>query len=279
MRPLSKFRPNGVSVTDLCSQIWCEKQLEFSFTKKRIVTKEMKIGKSRHISLHQELVEIIEIEPKTRVDYLAVKLINCQDAIKSFLTDYIAREIPVWGKLRSLFIVGSIDELKIRGNQTCLIDTKTRHSESIPSEEQKITNRLQVLLYTLLLKKLKNSMFTPRNLLKFYKIRPESDISKYFKKQIISTGKQIDNNILNITRNTFDLIKRIPPISKALTIRYDYKGTGKILAKEIVVYNEKKLIITLSDLEKYWHGKRIARKVPESEKFKCRFCQYEKDCK
>ena len=73
---------NGIAVTDLSAQLWCEKQLEFSLEKGRLETKELLKGKERHRELHEEVATLIKVEPKTLADSFALSLHNTQVGLK-----------------------------------------------------------------------------------------------------------------------------------------------------------------------------------------------------
>ena len=76
MDRVSEYRPYGIAVTDLASQLWCEKQLELSLEKGRVKTEEMKEGSERHRDLHEEVATLITVQPKSVEDHIALRLHN-----------------------------------------------------------------------------------------------------------------------------------------------------------------------------------------------------------
>ena len=144
---IQEYRPHGIAVTDLSSQLWCEKQLEFSLDKGRKETTEMKAGKNRHRELHEEIAILVKVEPKTLVDSIALRLHNAQVGLNRLLLTGMTREIPLFGKINSLFIMGITDEINLTNKHLHILDTKTRKNNSMPSEAQKRTTRFQLMLY------------------------------------------------------------------------------------------------------------------------------------
>ena len=147
MNLMQKYRPKGISVTDLSSQLWCEKQLWFSLERGRLIRKEMERGAERHKDLHEEIAVLTKVEPKTDEDRVALMLHNTLVGITRLLRQKMTRELLICGYINSLFVIGSIDELKIQNNNLCILDTKTRLSNKMPSIEQKRTSEFQLMLY------------------------------------------------------------------------------------------------------------------------------------
>ena len=164
---IQEYRPNGIAVTDLSSQLWCEKQLEFALEKGRKETAEMKAGKERHRELHEEIAILVKVEPKTLVDSVALRLHNAQVGLNRLLLTGMTREIPLFGKINSLFIMGVTDEIILKNNSLHILDTKTRKSNSMPSEAQKRTTRFQLMLYNKIIQDLVGAKFTTENILNF----------------------------------------------------------------------------------------------------------------
>ncbi|KAJ7762318.1 exonuclease V [Mycena maculata] len=232
--PLRKYRRGGtLSVTDLISLAWCEVQFDYGLRQKvwlkladrpasfqgvsgkEIVVqqdvaakndKTTKRGRFIHKELELELIkpeEIIQIIVNTQEEQWALRLLNFLSSLVGLSVGGCAREVPVFGIVQDVVVVGIIDELSFKipedsesgaetgtkrasdlplpsPKRTCrspsptsceaegftaptvvttpalspqfrVIDTKTRRSESLPSDEDAEPARLQVMLYRRLL--------------------------------------------------------------------------------------------------------------------------------
>ncbi|KAJ7508468.1 exonuclease V [Mycena galericulata] len=227
--PIRKYRKSGtLSVTDLISLAWCEVQFDYGLRQRRsrrlvdrppsfqgasgkeiVVQQDVaakndrttKRGRFIHKELELELrpedVEEITIAITTEEEQWAVRLLNFLASLVCLSAQRCAREIPVFGVVQGVVVVGIIDEISFQcaeesGPETgtkrasdsplpspkracrspspsCetqlspapaapppqytlrVIDTKTRRTESLPSDEDAEPARLQVMLYRRLL--------------------------------------------------------------------------------------------------------------------------------
>lgn len=117
--PLELHRSWGrsaVYVTELCSQEWCEQQLDLTIRLKRgrqEETRAMAAGKERHLEAELEVHVVVPVETHTREDVFGLKLLNLRTAAHQLCTEGLAREIPVFGSVHGLWLTGVIDELKV----------------------------------------------------------------------------------------------------------------------------------------------------------------------
>ncbi|KAJ6541679.1 exonuclease V [Mycena capillaripes] len=224
--PIQRYRRSGtLSVTDLISLAWCEVQFDYGLRQKRFRKledrppsfraesgkeilvqqdvaaqndKTTKRGKFIHKELELELrPEEIDIVITSEEERWALRLINFLSSLVSLGAEGVAREIPVFGTVDGVVIIGIIDELLVTDRpgsetgtkrpsdaslpspkRTCrspspalceaelftppvalapppqcirLIDTKTRRTDSLPSDEDAEPAQLQVMLYHRLL--------------------------------------------------------------------------------------------------------------------------------
>lgn len=273
-----KYRPFGISVTDLSAQLWCEKQLEFSLEKGRIKTQEMQKGGDRHQDLHEEIAILVKVEPKSTEDIVALKLHNCIVGLARLLKEGMTREIPIWGKVNSLFVIGFMDELILEKNKLKLVDTKTRKSNNMPSEAQKRTTKFQLMLYKYLFDSIKEEKFTPHDLLKLYTFSEKSKITNDFQKQINDIGYKIEPNILNLTIMVFSLIKRFPKFDETIEVRYEHQESKKLIGVEKFTYELSEFKRNCDFVEEFWIGNRKAIPVSETNKWKCNYCEFREIC-
>ncbi len=273
-----KYRPHGIAVTDLSTQLWCEKRLEFSLEKEIIVTDEMSKGKERHRELHEEIAVLIKVEPKTIADSIAIILHNEQVGLKRIFLKCMTRELPIFGRINSLFVIGSIDELNLKKNKLFILDTKTRKSNAMPSEAQKRTVRFQLMIYNKLLQDLVLANFSTNNLLKFYGIKKTDDISDGFKKQINNIASHIKPNVKKLADSTFKLFRRLPPPEKTMIVRYENQIDGKKIGVDKFSFENERFQEDCNFVEEFWLGKRKAVPVGIKNAWKCKYCQFINDC-
>jgi exonuclease V len=277
MSLISEYRPHGIPVTDLASQLWCEKQLEFSLEKGRIKTLEMKKGNDRHQDLLEEISILVKVQPKSIEDLIALKLNNSIVGLKQVLSEGRGREIPIFGMVNSLFVVGIIDELRIDNKVLKLIDTKTRKSESMPSMQQLRTTKFQLMLYKHLFDSINRSQFKIKDFLNFYELDKDSIITEEFKKQMKKLGLKIKSNVSKSADNLFSLIRKFPEIGM-LEIVYESQESGKILGKERFQFDLDEFKRSCDFVEEFWLGKRKAIPVGEKNRWKCNYCEFKPEC-
>lgn len=279
MNLILKYKPYGISVTDLSTQLWCEKQLEFSLERGRVKTQEMQKGGDRHQDLHKEIAILVKVEPKSIEDFVALKLHNCLVGLTRLLREGITREIPVFGKVNSLFVVGSVDEFVLEKNKLKIVDTKTRKSNNMPSETQKRTTKFQLMLYKHLFDSIKEERFSINDLLKYYNFNEGSYITKEFQKQINDIGDKIEPNLLKLMTMVFSLIKRFPKIDDIFEVRYEHQGSKMLIGVDRFGFDSFEFKRNCDFVEEFWLGKRKAMLVEESNSWKCNICEFNQECK
>ncbi|XP_075497832.1 exonuclease V, chloroplastic-like [Primulina tabacum] len=128
---LHRFRRRrGLSVTDITSTEWCEKQMEFFLLLGRPKSTEaMKAGSARHMELEEEVSQRVKIDVESIEDRWAVKFMNFIWGINQLLLDGLTRELPVVGFAEGVWMVGIIDEIRMSLVESeripILVDTKT----------------------------------------------------------------------------------------------------------------------------------------------------------
>eukprot|EP00741_Cyanophora_paradoxa_P004771 tig00000828_g4629.t1 len=149
--PRKRFRKVNFSVTQLCSQLWCEKAVELSLTtgERPLRTAAMKEGSRRHEKLEAEMHTFVDVETETAEDVHAVRLLNLIACLQELVFTGITREVPVFGRVGGFVLLGVIDEIRLDRERGCavLVDHKTRAARSLPRESQKEQTRLQLSLY------------------------------------------------------------------------------------------------------------------------------------
>ncbi|KAF7302809.1 hypothetical protein MKEN_01242800 [Mycena kentingensis (nom. inval.)] len=180
--PMARYRRWGtLSVTDLLSLSWCEVQFEYGLqqrrssrladrprsfrserTGKEIVVqqdvaarndKTTKRGRFIHKELERELKpEDIRVLITSEEERWAIRLINFVSSLLSLGLEECAREIPVVGLVNGIVVVGIVDELTLNGGSIRVSDTKTRRTDTLPSDEDAEPAKLQLMVYYRLLR-------------------------------------------------------------------------------------------------------------------------------
>lgn len=275
---IQEYRPNGIAVTDLSAQLWCEKQLEFVLEKGRKETEEMRTGKDRHRELHEEIAVLVKVEPKTLVDSIALRLHNAQVGLKRLIITGMTREVPLFGKINSLFLMGITDELSLKKNQLYALDTKTRQRNSMPSEAQKRTTRFQLMLYNKLIQDLVSKKFTTEDLLNFYGFTSSDRISDDLKEQINKIENKIEPNIKKLCNETFSLFQKLPIPEKTMKIRYESQQNKQLIGVDEFNFDVASFQRDCNFVEEFWLGKRKAIPVGINNAWKCNYCEFYDIC-
>ena len=265
-------------MTDLSAQLWCEKQLELSLEKGRIKTEEMNKGSDRHQALHEEVATLITVKPQSLEDHVALRLHNSLVGLVRLSKEGMTRETPVIGKINSLFVIGSIDEIMLKRKVLKIIDTKTRSSNMMPSEAQKRTTRFQLMAYKHLFESIQQGRFTTDDFLTSYGLNKKSEITNTFLDEIHGLGDGMIPNISTLADLVFSLMKKLPPISDDLQVRYENQSSKKIIGIDDFQFNFDQFKRDCDFVEGFWLGKRDAIPVGEANKWKCNYCEFKCLC-
>jgi exonuclease V len=274
---IARYRPRGISVTDLSAQLWCEKQLEYSLELGRKRTREMKKGENRHQDLLEEISVLVEVRPKSFEDVIALKLSNSLVGLKQVRDDGRGREIPIFGNVNSLFVVGIIDELCLENGSLKLIDTKTRKSESMPSVQQSRVTKFQMMIYKHLFDSIAGGVFKPKDFLASYKLSKDSRTTEDLQRQAEKLGLVIEPNLSKSADDLFSAIKKMHEISE-MEIVYEHQETRKLIGSEKFWFDSEDFRSCCNFVEEFWRGKRSAIPVGEKNSWKCNYCEFKTKC-
>ena len=276
MKPLD-YRKGGVKVTDLSAQMWCEKQLEFSLTKPRVRTPEMRKGEGIHKEKEEEIYELVEVRPKTWEDRIIMRLNNDFTALQGLIDDGMARELFMWGRFNSLKIVGVADEFKIEDGKLVLSDTKTRKSPTMPRTAQQRPTRFQLMAYRQLFDDIAKERYTADDLLRHYWQKADARASDDFIKQHKELKQEFEPSMMKAAENAFGLFKQLPEVSK-LVVSYEFQDNKKLIGKHEFSFDEGEFTEHVVFCEQFWNGEREAMPVGDASQWKCGYCQYRDDC-
>ncbi len=280
MSVLSDLHKNGISVSDIASQYWCELQMENNYRYGQKITKAMKGGKEIHAELEEETNVPIILQPKSYPDALYKNLYTSLEGMKALKNNKRTREIQVYGSLGGYKVVGKIDKLEHDGNEIIVSEDKTRANSNVPSDAQQLIHKIQVMVYKKMLEDLRSGSYGYQNFEVSYKASTML-LTDEFKRQLdaIKVEKQMQS-ISSVAKVLFENLRSMDKISDDLYIRYIDQFTGKEIKLHKVHYKSEEMDEIVKYILKYWNGERKAMPVPENESWKCRFCVFfGKECK
>ncbi len=277
--PLEKYRKHALlHVTDLSSQLWCEKQVELSLIYEREATEAIKIGRKIHDQLHREVVEVVQVQSYTNNDRMAIVLHRMLMGAFRLIKKRITREMPVFGKVDKLFIMGEIDELQIKNKNLFLIDNKTRIKNRRPTLAQIKKDEFQLMLYYSLLNDSINKKFKHNNFLKYFQIRKSEKISDEFKQELKDKKLNIEVNLHKLAKDSYLSVQKLPKLSDILTLIYTHQETGALIYTHEFKYNYQRYKENVNFVVPFWLGERKAIPVNENNRWKCRICDLSDKC-
>ncbi|XP_021836911.2 exonuclease V, chloroplastic isoform X2 [Spinacia oleracea] len=280
---LSKFRKNrGLSVTDLTSTEWCEKQMEFVLTIGRPEkTNAMKAGITRHAKLEEEVSKKVEVRVQTLEDIWAVKFINFIICANQLLFDGLTREIPIVGFVQGVWMVGVIDELRMpvtgNGRKLTLVDTKTRVQPRLPTEPQRRNGRLQLMFYKRLLDNMISNNFPSEQFYVHFSMDPHNILSDEVKMNAADSGFPAET-LGEVVRYVSNVCSVLPPVDDQLLLRYELQADNSLIGEDEFNYDEDWLKAQMHSCLEFWQGEREAKYVPAAEKWKCQYCKFATVC-
>ncbi|CAA6654799.1 unnamed protein product [Spirodela intermedia] len=281
--PLKLFRSRrALSVTDVTATEWCEKQMEFVLLHgKPERTKAMKAGSERHVELEEEVMEKVEIRVISAEDSWAVRLMNFIFGSRQLLFDGLTRELPIIGIVEGIWMVGVIDEIRMPKNeavqQPLLVDTKTRHTATLPSEAQKRNGRLQLMCYKYLWDNTVAHSFPSDEFYSYFGLDPHSTLSDDVRDYSARLGvhaKTLEDVVIYLGDNC----RLLPPSQEKLMLRYEFQADRSLMEEYIFDYDEDWFKGRILGCLAFWSGEREASLVSKDEQWKCRFCKFYSIC-
>ncbi|KAG7173875.1 Exonuclease V-like [Homarus americanus] len=279
--PLESLRGGYLWVSDISSQIWCEQQLEYRLSlppdviipEPKAVTK----GSELHLARELEVQDYVNIKVTSSEDIFAVKVLNLLIVFKSILThsSTVHREVPIFGVVDGVFILGKIDEVRVDDETFNLdiVDLKTRRYQRPPGKAQKIAHDAQVMLYKHLFDNLVRGFIPCHSLRVALKLDLDRTLGESVTKHIcsslttlLSKDKKEDSwnlsQLLDELRNAAESL----PFINQLFIDY-VKYDGVWLENQMAKYL------------KYWKGERECQGVDVEDAWKCHSCDFQDGCK
>ncbi|XP_067866612.1 exonuclease V [Heterodontus francisci] len=282
--PLERFGRKHLSVTDLSRQAWCEQQVVYGMELPHIqqLREEVpvvKAGSSIHLARELEVHGIVPINVESREDSWAVKILNLLSMIQFLQAGERVRELPVFGEMEGIFLVGVIDELRYNSNgELELCELKTRGQRTYPSAAQRKSHHLQVSVYKLLFEAMMKGQLNKDTITHHLHLRTEhpfgSEVMVYAQNMgftINTFGDLLDLMLLNLTYS------EIPNVD-TMKIEYCYQADASVIGTEVVCFEEEWIKSELKHYCSFWKGQREAKGVDIEEAWKCRSCDFGDIC-
>ncbi|XP_078278496.1 exonuclease V isoform X2 [Rhinoraja longicauda] len=282
--PLERFDRTHLSVTDLSRQAWCEQQVLYGLELPHIQqlredSPAVKAGSSIHLARELEIQDIVPINIESREDSWAVKLLNFLSMIQFLQAGERVRELPVFGEVEGIFLVGVIDELCYGSSgELELHELKTRAQPTLPSAAQRKSHHLQVNVYKLLFEALIKGQLKKDTIIQHLQLQTAqsfgSEVMLHAKKMglfVNTFGELLDLIFLNL------MYIQIPTIG-VLKIEYCYQADASVIGTEVVHFEERRLDKELKHYCSFWKGQREAQGVDIEEAWKCRSCDFADIC-
>ncbi|PON62324.1 Exonuclease V [Parasponia andersonii] len=280
---LLRFRKKkGLSVTDITSTEWCEKQMEYILLgKPRKVNRAMKKGSARHAKLEEEVIKKVKVSVESVEDRWALKLLNFMIGVNQLLFEGLTRELPLISYVEGIWMVGVIDEIRMpvaeTGRSPLLVDTKTRVRRTLPSDPQQRNGRLQLMCYKRMWDNLVADNFPMKKFFDYFSLNPYNMLSEDIIERTANLGfpaKTLED-ALRYYSNTCSIL---PPAQDQMLLRYESQQDNSVLGEDHFAYDFDWLEKQIHGCLEFWHGEREASYTPEEERWKCQFCQFASVC-
>jgi len=275
--PIEKWRRGYLWVSHLVSQMWCEQQMEYGFTRSHEAAKEdpqhVVRGAELHLARELESEDYIDVKVDSDEDIFAIKALNLYEHLANIRQKKICREVPIFGWIGNLFLMGKIDEIRWRNDTKDLevSEFKTRTKPHLPGRAQQDTHKLQIKIYKYLLTNLESL-----------------DVDRLCSTLRISKDKKLGKDMLKFCpsgvkciKDLIELIKLLKEDAKQvrnLVIDYSCQDKDKVFATQVVNYDEDWLLKNAQKCEEYWLGHRFAQGVDIEDAWKCSMCDFADNC-
>ncbi|XP_038670360.1 exonuclease V isoform X2 [Scyliorhinus canicula] len=300
--PLERFGWKYLSVTNLSQQAWCEQQVVYGMELPHIqqLREEVPVvraGSCLHLArgskaaealtpyphwIYSEELEVHDIVPinvESREDSWAVKILNLLSMIPFLQAGEHVRELPVFGELEGIFVVGVVDELRYNSKgELELRELKTRSQRTFPSAAQKKSHHLQVSIYKLLFEAMIKGQLNKDVITQHLHLQTEqplgSEVLGHAHKvgfTVNTFGDLLDLMLLNLT------YAEIPDVD-TMTIEYCHQADASVIGTEVVRFEEEWVKSELKHYCSFWKGQREAKGVDIEEAWKCRYCDFADIC-
>ena len=277
---MEELHKSSITASDIASQYWCERQMEYNYRYGRRITEQIKEGKLLHEELEEETNVPIILQPKSYPDAMYKNLYTSYMALDALKRNKKTREIQIYGSIGGYKLVGKMDQLEIKDGKVAIFEDKTRANHNIPSRAQGITHRIQIMIYKKLLDDIVAGRYAYENFTRGYRTATMK-LTEEFTRQLDALNISRDQqSIDSVSKLFFQGLRSLGSVSNTLSIRYINQFTGKEIDLLKFEYDDNEMQDVIRYILKYWTGERESMPVPESEKWKCNYCVFfGKECK
>ncbi|CAL4123098.1 unnamed protein product, partial [Meganyctiphanes norvegica] len=292
--PIDSLRNGYLWVSDFSKQLWCEQQMEYTYLLPKSVVKELetdeaKKGTDFHLARELEVQEYVDIKVESNEDIFAVKVLNLVIALKKLQrqTDLVHREVPIFGLVKGVFVIGKIDEIRMDDVDFTIdiVDLKTRKFKALPKKSQKATHSLQLMIYKQLFDDLVRGLLPRHSMSKILKLDLTKALGADIVKHITQDMRHLEfpkppegkwhlSALLDETRATAE---GLPFISRLFN-EYVWQEDGESFAMDEIKYDDQWLDKQVGRCISYWTGQREASGVDVEDAWKCHSCNFQDDC-
>ncbi|HVC58268.1 MAG TPA: PD-(D/E)XK nuclease family protein [Candidatus Acidoferrales bacterium] len=279
MSVLEELHKTSIRVSDISAQYWCERQMELNYIHGPKITKEIQKGSKIHEELEGETNVPIMLQPRSYADSLYKALYTSHQAVATLKAKGVTREVQLYGSLGGYKVVGKIDQLQNENGETAILEDKTRGNDTMPSDAQVLTHRVQVMIYKKMLDDVTSGDYNVKNFVAGYRTAALKMTDEFVRQLNAAEIERNLQDIGTIAQVFFDDMRTLNKISNTLYIRYLNQFTKTEIKLEKLSYDGKEAQGIITHVLKYWNGERKSLPVPESEKWKCRWCAFfNKEC-
>ena len=267
--PIDKWRPGYLWVSHLTSQLWCEQQMEYGFSRPQLASPDppqMVRGSELHLARELESEEYVDITVQSDEDVFAIKIFNLINHLND--SKEISREVPIFGWIQNIFLMGKIDEIQRKDNLLKISEFKTRKKAFLPGKAQQDTHKLQVMIYQYLMSQI--SRLDAKRTCDKLQLNPEKKLGE----------DVIKHTSVETLRDLLCILQLQPQVtlSDKLLIEYSCQEQDAVFAKIDVAYDETWMLEKVEKCQQYWLGQRPAEGVDIEEAWKCSMCDFADDC-
>ncbi|XP_065866434.1 exonuclease V, chloroplastic-like [Euphorbia lathyris] len=275
---------SGLFVSDVTGAEWCQRKMAFILQsgERKISTKAMKVGVHHHKRKEKEVMKIEKVSVESDEDKWAVKFLNFITGVNQLLYEGLTRELPVFGLVHGVWLTGSVDEIRMpeaegENRNPILVDTKTRASNTLPSEPQKRNGRLQVMLYKLLWDYLVAQRFQAKEFFDSYELDPNSVLSSDVRRITAAAGFPAQN-LEDMIRYMLNTCSVLVPASNQMILRYEFQKDYSLIDEVEFPYEADWVKTQMEKCLDFWLYGKKASFAPEDERWKCFNCPYSSVC-
>ena len=100
-----------------------------------------------HLARELQSEEYVNVKVESDEDIFAIKVLNLYQHLTTVQSKKVCREVPIFGWIGDIFLLGKIDELRWVNDTLEISEFKTRTKPVLPGKAQAQTHSLQIMIY------------------------------------------------------------------------------------------------------------------------------------